>query len=226
MNKPGNRLLTVAGFVPRGSRVADIGTDHGYLTAYMIREGIASFVYACDIKEKPLNNARRNIPADLSDRVEFRLCDGLDGFSCDEVDTIVIAGMGGEVVSGILGRANWTKDSRYTIILQPMTSPEELRRYLYSSGYGIVSEKAVEDAGRLYSVMQVRYSGEPQNIQPYRLFLGEIDPEDDTGKMYIKKQLKRLSRCRDDISNIPAKSKDYKYYNDIIEKLSEIIGGK
>ena len=114
------RLKEIAGLVTVGSRVADIGADHGYLSIYLVKEGIASFVYTCDIGEGPLNNARRNIEKSGVKNIELRLCDGLDGIDPESVDTVIIAGMGGDVISGIIERVPWIKAKNYTLILQPM----------------------------------------------------------------------------------------------------------
>ena len=140
-----NRLYTVATLVPKGSRVADIGTDHGHLPIYLIREGICPFCLACDIKEKPLENARENIAKTGTSNIETRLGAGLVPVSPDEVDCITIAGMGGEVISAILEESPWVRNEKYTLILQPMTSADALRRYLCEKGFNIESETAVEE---------------------------------------------------------------------------------
>ena len=111
------RLKVIADKIT-GGRVADIGTDHAYLPIYLIKTGKASRVLACDIKEKPLQNAAKNIQKTNTENIELRLSDGLAGVGADEADTIVIAGMGGEVIAGILNRCEWIKSPGYKLLLQ------------------------------------------------------------------------------------------------------------
>ncbi|MBQ2864925.1 MAG: SAM-dependent methyltransferase [Clostridia bacterium] len=151
------RLKTAADMSIDAKRIIDVGCDHGYLSAYMLMARNAQFAYACDINQGPLDNAAKTAAIyDLADRMEFRLCNGLEPFCGDECDTVFICGMGGELIADILSRATWTIGK--TLILQPMTRSEKLREFLSRNGYGIECERAVEDDGRLYSVMRVRGS--------------------------------------------------------------------
>lgn len=112
-----NRLLLCAEFVPRGSRAADIGTDHGYLSIYLLREGICPFVTAADLREQPLQKARENAARfGVSEKMRFFLSDGLQGIPPDAADTIIMAGMGGDLMVRILEAAPWVCDDRYTLI--------------------------------------------------------------------------------------------------------------
>ena len=150
------RLKAAADMSVDAQNIIDVGCDHGYLSAYMLMEKNAHYVYACDINQGPLDNAAKTASLyGLSDNIEFRLCDGLVPFCGDECDTVFICGMGGELIADILARAQWTRDGKHTMILQPMTRAEKLREFLAENGYCIDVEKAVEDDGRIYSVMRV-----------------------------------------------------------------------
>ncbi|MBR4303757.1 MAG: SAM-dependent methyltransferase [Clostridia bacterium] len=150
------RLKAAADMSRAATRIIDVGCDHGYLSAYMLMQKNARHVYACDINQGPLDNAAKTADTyGLRDNIEFRLCDGLEPFCGDECDTVFICGMGGELIADILSRASWTRDGRHTLILQPMTRAEKLREFLSTNGYSIDLEKAVEDDGRVYSVMRV-----------------------------------------------------------------------
>ena len=93
-----NRLLLCAEFVPRGTRAADIGTDHGYLAVYLLREGICPFVTAADLREQPLQKARENAARfGVSENMQFFLSDGLQSIPPGAADTIIMAGMGGDL---------------------------------------------------------------------------------------------------------------------------------
>ena len=106
-----NRLNLCASMVRKGKRIADIGTDHAYLPVWLVRAGFASFALACDIKAEPLSQGELTIKKyHAEDLVKTRLCDGLNAVSPDEVDDIIIAGMGGETIVHILSEADWLKN--------------------------------------------------------------------------------------------------------------------
>lgn len=117
------RLDVIARSVPVGSNAVDVGADHGYLAIYLKKSGIAKKVIACDINQLPLNNAKENALKYDAD-IELVLSDGLEKIDPAFAETIIIAGMGAEVICGIIGRAEWLKDTSKTLILQPMNSPE------------------------------------------------------------------------------------------------------
>lgn len=152
------RLLCCASLVPVGARVADIGADHGYLGIHLLREGIAQTVYACDLREKPLQRARENAARfGVEAQMHFLRTDGLRGVPQDAVDTVVCAGMGGDLIVSILERAPWLRKADYRLILQPQTGGQHLRRYLSERNFALVQEKLVLDNGFLYTVLEARY---------------------------------------------------------------------
>ncbi|MBE6797854.1 MAG: SAM-dependent methyltransferase [Ruminococcaceae bacterium] len=218
------RLKVIADKIT-GGRVADIGTDHAYLPIYLIKTGKANRVLACDIKEKPLQNAAKNIQKTNTGNIELRLSDGLAGVGADEADTIVIAGMGGEVIAGILNRCEWIKQEGYTLLLQPMTSADFLRRFLLDNGFFIESETAVLDAGKLYTVINCAFSGEEQTVSDAFIFTGRLDPKEPTARLYIEKQLKRLRKCQNDLENIENEKDKYFYYKNIADDITKLLGG-
>ena len=96
------RLQLLADMVPEGCRLADVGTDHGYLPVYLLQRRRIRGAVAADIGAEPLAHARRTAEAYGVTGIDFRLCDGLRDIAPDEVDTVVIAGMGGETIIAIL----------------------------------------------------------------------------------------------------------------------------
>ncbi len=149
------RLAMCAEFVRTGSTVADIGTDHALLPIWLIRRGKAKRVIASDINEGPIAVARRNIHrCGMTGKVDTVVADGLGGIAPEEVNDIIIAGMGGDLIASILEAAPWIRSDRYRLILQPMSHAERLREYLFRSGFSLEREEALFDAGRVYSVMQ------------------------------------------------------------------------
>ncbi len=218
-----NRLRVIAESVPIGANVADIGTDHAYLPVFLSLTNIAKHILACDINEKPLKNAQKNIGLSGAENIETRLCDGLKGIDKNEVDTVIIAGMGGEVIADILKNCDWIRSDIYTLILQPMTSPEYLRRFLYENGFEILTETAVEDSTKLYSVMTVKFSGKCEKKKEYFYFTGLLCADEPTAEKYIIKQLNRIKKCRDDLQHVTAKNTEYNYYKDLFDDISKLI---
>ncbi len=199
------RLYTVQTLIPKGVRVADIGTDHGHLPISLIRSGITDRVIACDLREKPLANARENIEKTKTEGIELRLGDGLSPIHPDEVDCIVIAGMGGEVIASIIDSAKWVKDEKYTLILQPMTSADALRKYLCENGFKIESETALSDAGKLYTVIKTSYCKKPCQMSDAYYRIGELKATDGESKKYIEKQINIVKKCIEDLKNTEKK---------------------
>lgn len=148
------RLQAVASFVPQGARLADIGTDHAYLPVSLLLEGRIPSAVAADLRKGPLDRARKTaMEYGCTDQVTFRLCDGLSGVKSYETDVIAIAGMGGETIAEILSAARWVKEKNLPIILQPMSTQPELRRWLWQNGYSIREEKLVREGDTLYVVL-------------------------------------------------------------------------
>ena len=160
------RLLCCASMVQPGSRVADIGTDHGYLGIYLLQSGAARHVIACDLRKDPLENARRNAKLfGVDGEMKLRLSDGLEKILPDEVDTVVMAGMGGDLIQKILSQCPWRKREGLQFILQPQSAGNVLRRWLCEDGFEIQREEPVQDGHFLYTVMELR-QGEPSPLTP------------------------------------------------------------
>ena len=153
-----DRLLACAGFVKKGSRVADIGCDHGYLGIYLLTQGIATSVIESDVAEGPLQSAMRNaMKYGTRNKTSFYLSDGVQNIPRD-FDTMVCAGMGADTMMHILDSAPWLKDPKYTLILQCQSKRPELRKYLYQQGYAIRRETLAQDGKFLYPVTEVVYA--------------------------------------------------------------------
>ncbi len=144
----------MANKIEKGAVVADVGTDHGYIPAWLVQQGISPCVIASDIKPGPLQTAvKTSRNAGVEDKIDFRLCSGLDAYKEDEFDTAIIAGMGGETVISILETCPWTKGKK--LIIQPQSKIPELRRWMAENGFVIYDAELVYDTGRIYLVWQV-----------------------------------------------------------------------
>ena len=160
------RLLACAGFVHRGDRVADIGCDHGYLSLYLLQQGIASSVIASDVNEGPLLSARRNAAKyGVANKIEFYLSDGAVSIPRD-FDDLVCAGMGADTMIHILESAPWLRDSKYTLILQCQSKTPMLRRYLSETGFRIYDEAVLRDGRFLYTIMEVSWRPDYPKLTP------------------------------------------------------------
>ncbi len=154
------RLTAAAEFVRPGSIAADIGCDHGKLSAWLAGSGRCPLVFACDLRPDPLSKARRAC-APYGDKVQFRLGSGLEVLRPGEVTDIVIAGMGAQTIMEILEAAPWVFDPAYNLVLVPATKHSLLRRWLAVKGFTLQGETLAHAAGRWYAVMNARYTGNP-----------------------------------------------------------------
>lgn len=165
------RLLACAELVPKNARVADVGTDHGYLAIHLLQEQIASSVIACDLRAAPLESAKANaVKFGVRENITFRLADGLSKIRPGEADTVVCAGMGGDLIMMILQKAPWLKDEKYTLILQPQSAVPTLRAWLCSEGFEIREEKLLEEGGFFYTVMRLQF-GKKSALTPGQQYL-------------------------------------------------------
>ncbi len=188
------RLGSIAAMVRRDSRVADIGTDHGLLPIYLIEQHIAPAVIATDIGVSPAAVARKNVDAaGLGNSIAVRVGDGLAPLSPNDVDDIVIAGMGGETIADILQATPWIKHPRYRLILQPMTHAEAVHGWLLQNGFSIREEQFLEDAGRNYILLYAEFTNAPVNTDPVAVWCGALTAEQ--GRPYFLKCAKHLDKC-------------------------------
>jgi len=150
------RLAAIADLIVPGSRLVDVGTDHALLPVWLLAEGVCPFVIATDVAPGPLEAARRSAGREgVSTGIDFRLADGLDAVMAHEVDTVVIAGMGGETMQGIIARAPWLKSGPVRMILQPQSKVPELLEFLSEEGYSVTARHEVADAGKGYVIFAV-----------------------------------------------------------------------
>ena len=155
------RLEEVASMVQNGNRVADVGTDHGYIPIFLVKEQKVPSAIAMDVRKGPLERAILHIKEyHVEDKIQARLSDGLEKLNAGEADTVVIAGMGGELMIRILqqGKHMWETVSQW--VLSPQSELDEVRHFLTSSGFVIARESMLEEDGKFYVVMDVRPNGQ------------------------------------------------------------------
>lgn len=150
------RLKAIADLVPKNSSVADIGTDHGYIPVYLIKNGICKKVIASDVNPGPLDNAYITIKENLmGSYIDTRLGNGLETLQPNEVDTVIIAGMGGMLIKEILDTNKPITDSIKFFVLQPMNAQDELRKWLINNHFAIEDESLAKEGNKLYEILFV-----------------------------------------------------------------------
>lgn len=214
------RLLACAGMIHPGDRVADVGTDHGYLAIHLLREGLAGYVYCSDIGEQPLQKARDNARRfGVRQGISFHLCDGVRGLP-RQFDVLVMAGMGAETMVRILQGGQWLKSGDYRLVLQCQSSQNELRQYLSENGWNISREEPVRDGKFIYTVLEAIPA--PEKLSP--------------GQHFVSPALRRcdsplvgeyISFCRQVCRKVVLGLRDYPgpkldYYKTALRELTEL----
>lgn len=191
MNK---RMHAIVKYIEPGRGLIDVGTDHGYLPAWMASHGYRGNIIASDIHAAPLQKAKDTAEkAGVTNRITFQLCDGLAQCKPESVDTIIIAGMGGDMICRILDLAEWCMDRRYKLILQPMTKSEVLRYWLTNNEFEILTEDLVPESGSIYQLIVARFGGSTR-LSDGELFLGkkELCTDEELYEQQRKKLIKRI----------------------------------
>ena len=172
------------------SKVADIGTDHAYLPIKLVKSGKIKFAIASDVAEGPLENAKSDIAeAGLSDQIETRLGNGLETITHqDQVDTVVIAGMGGKLMVDILDTA-WSKDFQFkNLVLEPNIGEAGVRNWLMMHNYQIVAEKLIAEAGHTYELIKARLTSDKHDLTEKEIFFGPFIMREKNPVFYQKWQ--------------------------------------
>lgn len=160
MVKISNRLMAAAALVTEGNRLADVGTDHGYVPIYLLQQKKIPYAIAMDINEGPLERAGEHITLfGLGDYIETRLSDGVAALKAGEADTVLIAGMGGGLVMHILEEGKEICHMAKELVLQPQSELERVRKYLREEGYETLKEDMILEEDKFYPMMKVRYIG-------------------------------------------------------------------
>lgn len=204
------RLTTIANMVSHGKRVCDVGCDHGFVSIYLVQKGIAPFVLAMDVGEGPLAQAAKHVEeAGLNDRIITRLSDGLAAYREYEAECLVIAGMGGPLMSRILSDA---KAFTFTeLVLAPQSEIPQFRRFLDEHGFCIVDEELVYEDGKYYPVMKAVPRGaskvfftseeEQQRELEYRFGALLLARKHPVLRQYLHKEQEKLKEILGELEN-------------------------
>lgn len=194
MIKLSKRLESISSLIPNNSKVIDIGCDHGLLDVYLYQQKKSIKIIASDINENALNNAKENIKKNnLEEFIETRLGNGLDTLrEEDDIDTIIISGMGAHTAVGILkNNINKLKNIR-TIVIQSNTKIEFLRKEITKMNYIIEDELLIEDNKKIYTI--VKFAKGKKKYTRKELYFGPILLKKNTQLFQLnnKKELEKL----------------------------------
>ena len=218
--KLSKRLQTIADFVKKGAVVADIGTDHAHIPIYLIKNNIISKAYACDINNGPLEKAKENINYYGVKNIELRLSNGLEKLKTGEADTLIIAGMGGELITDILERGRRFFDTERKFILSPHTKIDEVRKYLLSNGFEITKEDMCIDEGKFYTVMEAKYTENKEMYSEAEFLYGKylIENKHPVLLRFLKKEEAKYISILSNIGLNEEKKTELRHRLDIIKE--------
>ena len=202
------RLITVKNCIENSNITLDVGTDHGYVPISLINEGRAKKVIAADINKGPLDNAEKNIRLNgLSDKIELRLGGGLTPVEKNEADSVIIAGMGGILISEILEESIEKAKLVSRLVLQPMNSQEDLRKYLLNNGFKIEKELLAQENEKIYNILLVSPGEDSPYTKESYFYLGKPENFDknELTRIYIEKRRKQFN---DIINNLSSAKRD------------------
>jgi tRNA (adenine22-N1)-methyltransferase len=152
--KLSNRLLRVASYLPKGANFADIGSDHAYLPCFVCQNDPTAHAIAGEVNVGPLSSAQETINKyKLNDYVEARLGDGLSVLQQNEVNQVVIAGMGGSLIRTILENGKDRLTSVNLIITQPNVDEKNVRNWFMENHFKIQEETILEENGHIYEII-------------------------------------------------------------------------
>lgn len=211
------RLKKAAELIGETEVLADIGCDHGYLPIYLLEKNCISFAYACDVRNGPLEVARKNIVKyGFADKIEIIKSDGLINITDKKSDMISICGMGGRLISKILSDSLDYAKSVGKLVLQPMTETYVLREYLRDNGFEIKKEVLARENDRFYNIIYAEV-GEEKRRDAFSMYFGGLLSESDDLLLlpYLEKN------CRIFSANLNAKKG--KENTDLLENLVKNI---
>lgn len=222
------RLKRIAEHVDKCESVADIGTDHGYIPIYLVKEGICEKAIASDINKGPIEKAKVNVTFEgVSNKIKCLLGPGLNPLKVGEVNGVILAGMGGNLTRDIL-LADMEKVKKYDfIILQPAQNPEVLREFLYKNDYEIIDEDLIKDEGRFYELFKVKYNKNSEKLVFEDELEYEVSPllREKNHPLFKEFIEEKINRCETILSFIKEDTEAAKKRkSDLEEKINKLKG--
>lgn len=184
------RMCRLASLVTEGNRLADVGTDHGYVPIALVKDKKIPSALAMDVNRGPLARAEEHIrESGLSTYIETRLSDGLDRLCPGEADSVLIAGMGGMLLLRILERGALCLETVKELILQPQSDIYRVREWLKDHQYRVTAEDIVEEDGKYYPMMRAVH-GQERRMESEELAYGKTEIQRSPEVLYSYLQAK------------------------------------
>ena len=217
------RLGAVASYVQKGSRLADVGSDHAYLPLFLVENGIIDYAVAGEVVQGPYQSALTNVvQAGKEELIQVRLANGLAAIeSSDQIDTITIAGMGGRLIADILEADRDKLEKVKRLILQPNNREDELRIWLQEQGFQIVAEEMVTENQKFYEILVV----EPGTMEltPLEQRFGPFLLQEKSS-VFLAKWQSELEKLTRSLEKIPAQhQEDIRLLQDKISAIKEVL---
>lgn len=217
------RLELVASFVPQGTILLDVGSDHAYLSIELVERGQIKSAIAGEVVEGPYQSAVKNVEAHgLKEKIQVRLANGLAAFEeADQVSVITIAGMGGRLIARILEEGLDKLANVERLILQPNNREDDLRIWLQENGFQIVAESILEEAGKFYEILvveagQMKLSASDVRFGP---FLSK-----EVSLVFVQKWQKEAAKLEFALGQIPEKNlEERQVLVDKIQAIKEVL---
>ena len=190
------RMQKLASLVTEGNRLADVGTDHGYIPIALVQAGKIPSAIAMDVNRGPLARAEAHIrEAGLATYIETRLSDGLRELGAEDADTVLIAGMGGMLILRILTEGIPHLSGVEELILQPQSDVYRVRDWLQKHGYRVETEELVEEDGKYYPMMRA-VRGQERRMEQAELYYGkaEVQRSPEVLRSYLETRLQEGQR--------------------------------
>ncbi len=186
------RLQAVSNLISKGMRVADVGTDHGYVPIYLIESGKCPSVIAMDINEGPLARAKEHILLHgLSEQIATRQSDGVKALAVCECDCVIVAGMGGALAVRIMEEGREIFENLKEFVLQPQSELEKVRQYLCEHEYDIIQEDMVLEDGKFYPMMKaVKAATDHYDLKELRYGKRLLAQKHPVLKVFLEKEIK------------------------------------
>lgn len=219
------RLKLIADKTPVCNVLGDIGTDHGYIPIYLVKNNICKRAIACDIRKGPLLAAKSNVKSFcMEEFIETRLGDGLRPLNENEAQVITIAGMGGYMISKILTDGFSKAKSAAALVLQPMNEIDTLRSWLYQNGFEIYDEELIDEGEKLYNVICTRWTGEVMEPDMVYYHVGEklVENKDPLLDRLLQRRIRQLEKIISHMGENTGHLEIRKGYEDLLEGLREI----
>lgn len=211
-----NRLRTAAELCRSGKIAADVGCDHAQLACRLAMEKSA-LVIASDVRDGPLEAARRTVSETGVENIRIVKSDGLA--EIDFADDVIICGMGGELIARIIGGCRFLNaDTRF--ILQPMTRAEFLRNWLYENGFELLEERIAYDGERGYTVMLAAHTGVSRKLSAVEALTGKI-----TDRNFLRRIAEKLTKNADGMEKSHNSAEHAKVLRDMANEIFKKADG-